>query len=246
MFLRFSTGGRPEAAESGLTSELKFVGDETLAPAALALLDADCWPDPQHPAGQIHSVYFDTPDRRFHAEKTDGDNLKRKVRIRWYERPEADAAGETTVFVELKLRIGSARRKHRLAVPAPTRWLRTAPLDDPAWPAFLYRHAGALPEAIPLHLAPALCIRYARDRYVCPRTGSRIAVDRDIRAERLNPELLPGAPRVHLDRSLCEFKNRGGVLPALGEALFAAGFRLRSFSKYGECMNQALNGGTPA
>ena len=42
MFLRFSTGGRPEAAESGLTSELKFVGDETLAPAALALLDADC------------------------------------------------------------------------------------------------------------------------------------------------------------------------------------------------------------
>ena len=39
-----------------------------------------------------------------------------------------------------------------------------------------------------------------------------------------------------------EFKNRGGSPPRWSEALQGAGLRLRSFSKYGECMLRITNG----
>lgn len=71
------------AKEEGLVTEVKFVGDETLADRAIILMDSGCLPDPEHPAGRIHSIYFDSPDRMALAEKVDGDNLKQKARIRW-------------------------------------------------------------------------------------------------------------------------------------------------------------------
>lgn len=232
--------------EEGLVNEVKFVGDETLADRAIALMDSGCWPDPQYPVGRIHSIYFDSPDRKALAEKVDGDNLKQKVRIRWYERPAGAPGDEIPVFIEIKHRLGSARRKHRHVATAPARWIRDVPLDDPSLPAFLHRHAGNLEGGLPLHWAPSICISYERRRYLCPRTGSRIAVDRRIEANRVNEAWLPSVARIRLDRSLCEFKNAGGAPPPWAEALCRAGFRLRSFSKYGECMNHVLNGGAPA
>lgn len=233
------------AKEEGFVNEVKFVGDETLADLAIALLDACCQPDSQYPAGRIHSIYFDGPLRPFHAEKADGDNVKQKVRIRWYEPPAGSDDAEIPVFIEVKHRLGSARRKHRIPVTAPGPWIRATPLDDPALPAFLYRHAGSLGEAIPLNLEPVLCISYERRRYLCPQTGSRIAVDRQIRANRINERQMPSVSCIQVNRTVCEFKNRGKDLPAWSLALYQAGFRLRSFSKYGECMNQVLQGGGP-
>ena len=247
MVFKGATGllDRLAAKEEGLVNEVKFVGDETLADRAIALLDSGAWPDPEYPVGRIHSIYFDGPDRRALAEKIDGDNLKQKVRIRWYERPAGSPGREIPVFIEIKLRVGAARRKHRLTTMAPEAWISRTPLDDPELPAFLHRHAGGLAGGVPLHWVPAICISYERRRYLCPQTGSRIAVDRRIEANRINAALLPTVARVRLDRSLCEFKDRGGAPPPWALALVQAGFRLRSFSKYGECMNQALNGGAP-
>lgn len=233
------------AKEEGLVNEVKFVGDETLADRAIALMDSGCLPDPHYPVGRIHSIYFDSPDRMALAEKVDGDNRKQKVRIRWYERPAGAAGDEIPVFIEIKHRLGSARRKHRHTTPANERWISTTPLSDPALPAFLHRQAGNLEGGWPLHWVPSICISYERRRYLCPQTGSRIAVDRCIEANRVNEALLPSVARIRLNRSLCEFKNRGGSAPPWALALCQAGFRLRSFSKYGECMNQVLNGGAP-
>ena len=234
------------AKEEGLVNEVKFVGDETLADRAVALMDSGCWPDPQYPVGRIHSIYFDGPDRKALSEKVDGDNLKRKVRIRWYERPAGAPGDDVAVFIEIKHRVGAARRKFRHVATASERWIRGVPLGDPSLPAFLHRHAGDLGGALPLDWAPSICISYERRRYLCPRTGSRIAVDRNIEANRVNESWLPSVARIRLDRSLCEFKNEGGAPPPWAEALCRAGFRLRSFSKYGECMNRVLNGGAPA
>ena len=236
----------PEESAAGLVNEVKFAGDETLAGQALALLDAVCLPDGEYPEGQINSIYFDGPARISLAEKVDGDNLKSKVRIRWYGRPAGADGAEIPVFIEAKRRLGAARRKARVAAPAPARWIAETPLDDDRLAAFLYRHAAALGEEIPLNLAPVLCISYARRRYLCPQTGSRIALDRAIRADRINPRQFPVAAPVRLDRAVCEIKTRGRPLPGWAEALYRAGFRQRSFSKYGECMNRVLLGGSPA
>ena len=233
-------------SSKGLVNELKFVGDALLTGDAVGLLEAACLHDPQHPRGEIHSIYFDTCARTYLAEKINGDNLKQKVRLRWYGQRGLSPGDNVTVFVEVKNRLGSARRKSRLALSAPYRWISQTPLDDPALSAFLYRHASLLSEPIPSHLVPVVCISYERRRYLCPQTGSRIALDNRIRAERFNTTQFAGVAGVQIDRAVCEFKNEGKALPEWSESLYSLGFRLRSFSKFGECMNQILIGGTYA
>ena len=228
-----------------LVNEVKYVGTERHTEMVSALLAAACQPDGEYPVGAINSIYFDTPNRQFHDEKLNGDNLKLKVRLRWYGRPGPLTDEDVPAFIEAKHRLGSARRKTRIAVRAPARWLATVPLDDPGLVDFLYRHAAELGEAIPHILSPSVCISYSRQRYICPVTGSRVAVDWQIRAGRVNPARFPTVGPVHLDRIVVEFKNQTKELPAWSYPLFQMGLRLRSFSKYGECMNQVLQGGAP-
>ena len=236
----------PSAEETGIVNEVKYVGPETLANQAIALMESCCLSDSEYPEGKINSIYFDTPHRLFHGEKTDGDNLKLKVRIRWYSRPGQPTDEKIPVFIEAKHRLGSARNKQRILVPAPERWICETPLDDPSFPDFLYHHAAGLGEPIPLNLTPVLCISYSRRRYLCPETGSRVALDWQIRADRVNPMQFPTVSRIRLDRTVCEIKNHDKKPPTWTYPLYKAGFRLRSFSKYGECMNQVLQGGAPA
>lgn len=234
------------APASGLVNELKFVGDELLADAATAILEACSLPDLQFPIGHINSIYFDTPARAYLAEKVDGDNVKQKVRIRWYGREGEPRDGDIPAFIEVKGRLGSARNKCRISVPVSERWISEVPLDHPSVAAFLYSHAGRLEAPLLLNLEPVLCISYERRRYTCPQTGSRIAIDRRIRAERVNGSQFPSVSGVRLNQMVCEFKKAGKALPAWSEMLYSTGLRLRSFSKFGELMNTILNGGAPA
>ena len=122
--------------ESGLVNERKFAGDARAQPFVASLLDARLLPDRYQPEDRINSIYFDTPGLRSWEEKDNGDNLKTKIRIRWYGRPEA-LSGEIPVFVEAKHRIGAARRKTRIDTTAQSSWLVSVALDDPSLPAFL-------------------------------------------------------------------------------------------------------------
>ena len=159
-----------------LVNERKFVGDARDLPFVLSLLDARLLPDRYHATGRINSVYFDTPGLRAWDEKANGDNLKRKVRARWYGRPGDLSAPETPVFLELKRRIGSARDKVRAEVRAPTDLLR-APLSDPRWPALFAAHAPELGEPVGPEWAPVCRIEYDRVRYNDLENGSRVSVD---------------------------------------------------------------------
>jgi hypothetical protein len=108
--------------------------------------------------------------------------------------------------------------------------------------AFIRAHAQALGGDVPRHSIPILCISYDRRRYVCPYTGSRVALDSGIHADRANGQWIPSVAVGRLSHTVCEFKNQGGPPPPWVHALYCAGFRLRSYSKYGACMAQLLEG----
>lgn len=224
----------------GLVNERKFVGDSRDLPFVLALLDAQLQPDPFHRTGHVNSVYFDTPGLRAWAEKANGDNLKRKVRARWYGRP-GDLGATTPVFLECKHRIGSARDKRRVELRVPSSLLVHAPLSDPAWPALFAAHAPELGEPVGPDWSAVCRIEYDRVRFEDPENASRVSVDWNIAAFP-DAERFPWAAPVALEAIVCEFKNRGGSPPRWAEALRDAGMRLRSFSKYGECMARITNG----
>lgn len=226
--------------KNSLVNERKFVGDELDVPFLLALLDSRLPTDRRHGKGRVNSVYFDTPALRSWSEKTNGDNLKRKVRARWYGRPAA-LGPETPVFLELKRRIGSARDKTRVETRVPTALLIRTPLSSPAWPDLFASHAARLGEPVGPDWSPVCRIEYDRVRFDDPESGSRVSVDWNIVAFP-NAERFPWAAPVSLGALVCEFKSRGGPPPRWSEALRNAGLRLRSFSKYGECMNRIVNG----
>ncbi len=227
--------------EPDLVNERKFVGDVLDLPFVTSFLDACLLPDRDHAANHVNSVYFDTPGLRAWREKDNGDNLKRKVRARWYGRAEELRTPETPVFLELKHRVGSARHKVRIAASAPTDLLLNGPIDDPAWTDLFASHAAELDEPVGPDWAPVCRIEYDRLRYDDPENRSRVSVDWNVEGHP-NTTLFPWALPVSLDVLVCEFKNRGGTPPRWSEALFRAGLRLRSFSKYGECMLRIANG----
>ena len=229
--------------EPPVANERKFAGDAAARHAAAAVLDACCTPDRAHPRGRTNSVYYDTPDLRAWAEKADGDDLKRKVRARWYGRTE-ELSGNVPVFLELKYRIGSARRKERAMAFAPASALAQAPLDDRFWLDLFARVAGRLGAPVGPAWAPTCLICYERLRWDDPRGGSRVSLDWDIHAPRWNPARFPWGAHVELSETVCEWKNPTGEPPAWAEEMVRAGLRLRSYSKYGECMAR-LAGGLP-
>ncbi len=231
--------------KDALVNERKFVGSDLLSDFAITLLDARCLSDGEYPLGHINSIYFDSYDTSSFYEKLNGDNLKIKIRARWYGCLEEKTDADIPVFLEIKYRLGSARDKIRSRVLAPGRWLSTTHLDDPSFPAFLYKHAATLGHPVPQHWVPSICISYDRRRFLCPVTGSRVAVDWNIRSERINAALFPFLASVSIPSTVCEFKNNTGEIPPWAELLYQAGFRLRSFSKYGECINQIQQGATP-
>lgn len=226
--------------KSSYVNERKYVGDVVDRGFVLGLLDAWLPPDRRYGRGHVNSVYFDTPGLRSWEEKANGDNLKRKVRARWYGRA-GELGREVPVFLELKHRMGSARRKIRVETHAPRELLAEAPLSDPAWGRLFAGEAERLGEPVGPEWEPVCRIEYDRVRYDDIESGSRVAVDWNIAGEP-NGERFPWAGRVELGALVCEWKNRGGNPPRWTEALQNAGLRLRSFSKYGECMTRIANG----
>ncbi len=215
----------------------------TQAGAALAILRCLCRPDPVYPFGTVRSIYLDTPNRRSFTEKWEGDHRKRKLRVRWYEVVPEERSFDVTVFLETKDRIGSGRIKTRIPFTVPRDWLETRPLHHPALRSLIV--AKALESSVPVSpdLLPMIGITYDRHRFVCSRTGARVNLDLDIRADRFHRGWLPAVAPAILSTAVCEFKGAAlGDLNWAGE-LHRAGFRMRSFSKYAECMERTIQGG---
>lgn len=226
-----------------LVRECKYVSGRVGSEAAAALVSAFAEPDPEHPAGELESVYYDTPALDAWREKANGDVFKRKVRVRWYRGGASGPGARRRVFLEVKDRIGAARDKARFSFEWDADFLENAPLGDPGFAALLRGGTAAAGFDVPVAaLVPTVSIRYARRRFVCPATGSRVSVDSGIQCTRANAALLPFAGPAECPLTVVEAKSATAREWPFGPALVRAGFRLRSFSKYGFFLEHQLAG----
>ncbi|MDB5104058.1 MAG: hypothetical protein JWP91_1747 [Fibrobacteres bacterium] len=194
--------------------------------------------DPAHYLGEIRSVYFDTPSLHLLEEKRNSDYQKTKVRLRWYESPDAQPSGPVTCYLEVKRKSGAVRRKGRQAVSLPAETLEGDLFGNPRiWE--LAARAFELDYFPPGTLVPVAEIRYRRFRYVDPETGSRLSLDTGIRCLRANLDLFNLNPPVHLDCGVLEQKGPSRFLLA-SQAPIAALLHKRAFSKYAECLEGLL------
>lgn len=222
------------------SAESKFVATADLEPQVLAWLRHVCLPDPTHPEARVFTLYYDNPALDSYREKTDGDFIKTKCRLRWYD-PELSAdPGLRSAFLEIKRKIGQGRRKTRARVEVPRRLLDDAGLDHPGFMEILARDAASLREWLPSGLQPAAVVEYRRRRFVCPFTLSRVCLDTSIRLGRVNERLLPRLGPTEVGTIVLEVKDGGRVSIPWLRSLHAAGVRQRSFSKYGACISRLL------
>ena len=218
-----------------LERELKFVLAEAQATGALGLLRALCRPDPRYRAARVSTIYYDTPGLQLLGEKLDSDFFKLKVRLRWYESQDPDAAS----FLELKSRVGAMRHKARVATPLKGRWLDGASLEDRALIDVLAL-AQPLGTPLPMPLMPAVVVRYLRHRFIEPISGARVSLDTGIEAPRARRGLFHAGGGVRFDMAVLEIKGQDDELPRSLRPLAHLGIRRAAFSKYGIAAREVL------
>jgi hypothetical protein len=205
--------------------EIKFTGLARRADEMEALLRAHCPPDGAHPENVVHSVYYDTHGLAAYGEKADGQYVKTKLRLRWYE-PFGGAA-----WLEIKAKRGSLGAKHRkrIACSAPP------PRDSAALAQVAREHLGVA-------LQPTIWLAYRRLRFVAPDGSARVSLDRDIRVVWASPALprreRPGA----LATFVVEVKGDAPEPSASLLGLVGRCARRGAFSKYAACVDRVRGG----
>lgn len=143
-----------------------------------------------YPEYTVRSIYFDTPQLEAVRDKVEGEESRRKLRIRGYEQ----ASPEAPVFFEIKRKIGEKIMKQRAAIPASklSEVLESGdfeaallhPADqtrDDASRFFFHLHRH--------HMSPVNRITYEREAYIGKfNPGLRVTFDKNIRSK-LFPEL---------------------------------------------------------
>ena len=195
--------------------------------------------DPEFYFSPVISLYYDTPGFRLYGEALNGDYLKTKIRLRWYQATFAPKQDTVQCFVEIKSKFGSQRQKRRKAVALEPTSLSGDLFSD--------RTLLSLPDVLPEWrtlvrgiLVPVLTVEYERYRFVDPVSGARIALDGRIGCSRANVAYVPGAVPIVLSNGVLEVK---GAVESLPEPLrpIQRHLRRRSFSKYSRCLSLLID-----
>lgn len=104
--------------KTDLRHEIKFLINQAQQQALLDDLGHQLRPDAYGDgAGQylVTSLYYDTPDYKAYWDKVDGFDFRRKLRVRVYGAQRVDP--ETSVFFEIKARVGNRMGKRRVRLP---------------------------------------------------------------------------------------------------------------------------------
>ncbi len=215
-------------APNGGERELKFTMPAARAQFARRRLETLCRRDAEFPSAIVWTIYYDTPALASLGEKVNSDYLKRKMRVRWYSDLEGRVTGPA--FVEAKLRVGTRRSKVRARLPYSANEVARWDLQDTRLQhlALLLRDQGVLGQD---RWQPMMLLRYRRDRFVEPLTQSRVSLDSEIAAVRVNPRFLSVADLSPLATAVLEVKGSSDELPAVLRPLLALGGRKSSFSK---------------
>jgi hypothetical protein len=227
-----------------VSNEIKYTFAPAFARAVIDLLRAVCRPDPEFPAADVFSLYYDTPERELLEEKRNSDYLKTKIRCRWYgavSGTEMDRA----VFLEAKRKEGAARDKARVLLPMDGATLWNTPLTAPEL-CRLPEHLAAAGIPFPRPIFPMFILRYTRHRFIDPATGARIAVDAGIHVPRANPAFIPRHNPTPLPVAVLEVKGGLREMPRSLHAVSTFPFRRETFSKYLACHDMLFcSTGTP-
>lgn len=219
-------------------TEKKYTISAVHTALASKLLSACCLPDPQFPEATVHSVYYDTLDMHYLREKLDSTYLKAKVRVRWYG--DWDFATSTgPAFLEAKIKEGGRQQKIRLRLDESGLSLAGTHLSDPKFAALPTRLASQ-GIGLPSSLRPVCTIRYRRQRFIDPTTGTRLALDQCIHASAVNLAC-PGAAPPALPITVLETKGAMTTLPSYLAPLVPMGLQAETFSKYLYCFNMLMH-----
>jgi VTC domain len=221
---------------------------------ALALLRRTCRVEALHPADQVNSLYFDTPDLDQHERSLAGEYAKDKIRIRWYgeeynphhtdgmdgedmpaQSVSADGAEGPTVqvWLELKSRRGFASMKQRLPFDVPATALAFSALSRGIVPAdLLMRTMAGFGFIARRRLVSVVAISYRRFRFVEPETGSRVSIDSHIRSSVIMPGIGRGERGLELPGAVVEVKGSLFDLPRSLHRLAEIGTSWTRYSKY--------------
>lgn len=216
--------------------ETKFVLPNNRAHIIISWLKRRCLPDPQFAVGKVSSIYYDTHDWFYLGEKINSDYLKTKVRLRWYSDSDTGRLFPPT-FLEIKSKIGSARKKVRIKTDIDSSEIAKTSLNDPELLA-IPRLAEERNIFLEKPLFPTFHLNYHRLRFVDPMSGSRLCVDRNIHVSRVNPMMINRMNPVNLKNAVFELKEKSGNLPDWLHQLTAFGCRRGAFSKYSNCYAQ--------
>jgi len=217
--------------------EIKFTISNSKAHQVIRWLKHQCMPDPEFPEGAISSIYYDTRNWRFMAEKDNSDYLKMKIRLRWYSDLTLSKHDDVS-FIEAKFKIGNRREKFRMESPFSGEWLAGVPLHSTKLLEIsrLLRSQGIITEEV----FPVFQISYKRFRFIEPLTRARVCFDYDITAPRVNWSMLPKSNPFSLQTAVFEIKSALDELPAPLYPLTDMGFRKSSFSKYQVCYRKIV------
>jgi len=219
--------------------EQKYVFVEVMKEVIVEWLQHACVRDNTYSTRTVSSIYYDTPALALYDGKRNGDFLKSKVRLRWYADEHAEENGrEIACFLEVKRKYGSLCKKERLELPLPAEVLANDPFQDEEI-LDLPNRVRELGYLAPGVLVPTLLIRYHRRRFLDPRSGSRIVVDTDICASRVNDAYLPAFAPIYPDVGVLEVKgNHRGAFDSL--APIRMHIVKTAFSKYAFCLEQLM------
>jgi hypothetical protein len=231
---------RGKSQEPGLALsrrfERKFFLPTAQIPFAAHLLMHCCVKDRQYHKGTIHSVYYDTHDGDALYDSSEGNPIRNKIRIRWYDTPQ-ETSPTTPVFLELKSKDGFAGTKQRKKILVPTERLtnpgmRASILDLTTIHQTLFQF-GHCPEGL---LHPMIYISYRRLRFEDLLTGMRISLDWCIQSSMVPQHLNGHGGPLLMHGGVVEIKGPTTDIPRTVQSIRYLGTDWSRYSKFAGCL----------
>ncbi|NNK13512.1 MAG: VTC domain-containing protein [Desulfobacterales bacterium] len=213
--------------------EIKYTFAEWRAPYIAAQLSVYCTEDSHYRKNRIHSVYFDSSNWDFAADKASSDYLKTKMRVRWYSDPDNRVA-DSVRFLEVKNKIGTKRSKVRIQLPDHFNDFNHDNLSSEQI-TYLNRASREIaPELTESLLEPALYVSYERKRFFEGHSSSRLSLDTAITCQAISTSLNYCRFPLALDEAVLEVKGTSHSLPLALRTPFSGLITKNAFSKYYE------------
>lgn len=208
------------------------------------VLDHALVPDRRFGMDTVSSLYFDVPSLRSYNEVLNGDIVKEKLRLRWYESTEKAYRADEDVktYLEVKSKEGFRGNKERFEVRLPWEVLND-PFErtDALW-GFLQEAMGGLGWALRERVEPIIVIKYTRERYWDAVTGLRLSLDHTLRLTKTSPKLISRTLPFHSEMAVMEIKGNVDEWPDSLRGLIPFGLRRQSFSKYATMLHSYMEG----